>query len=66
MVDPAVPRPLPPPTSFIRAPGTLRLNTRVLAVLVSHNRTTSPARTSSTGSGPPLTKQTLPKRPMAA
>ena len=35
-------RPPSPPTSFIRAPGSRTLNTRVLAVLVSHSRTTSP------------------------
>jgi hypothetical protein len=38
-------RPLSPPTSFIRAPGSWTLNTRVLAVLVSHSRTTSPVFT---------------------
>ena len=38
-------RPLSPPISFIRAPGRSTLNTRVLAVLVSHSRTTSPAFT---------------------
>ena len=59
-------RPLSPPTSFIRAPGKLRLNTRVLAVLVSHNRTTSPACASNWRSGSPLVRNTLPKRPIAA
>ena len=59
-------RPLSPPTSFIRAPGSATLNTRVLAVLVSHSRTTSPALAASCRSGSPLVNKTLPNRPMAA
>src|SRR4051794_41722160 len=34
-------RPLSPPTSFMRAPGSLTLNTRVLAVLVRSEEHTS-------------------------
>jgi hypothetical protein len=48
------------------ASGRVRLNTRVLAVLVSHKRTTSPALADSRGLGSPATRNTLPKRPMAA
>src|SRR5829696_5874334 len=58
-------RPLSPPTNFIRAPGSLTLKTRVLAVLVSDNRTTSSALQVRRGSGSPLTRKTLPKRPIA-
>ena len=44
-------RPQSPPTSFIRAPGRVTLKTRVLAVLVSHSRTTWPARKETRRSG---------------
>ena len=51
--------------SFIRAPGICTLKTRVLAVLVSHSRTTSPARAVSEQSGSPPISSTSPNRPIA-
>ena len=58
-------RPLSPPTSFIRAPGSATLNTRVFAVFTRYNRTTSPACALNVRSGSPPTSSRSPNRPIA-
>jgi hypothetical protein len=52
------------PTTFMRAPSNERLKTRVLETLVRKKRTTSPPFASRSKSGSPLTRKTLPKRPI--